>query len=108
MGKALKVVGWFFGILFILFGLLLVFGGPIGVVIGLIVIFSGVLMCYGGHRSGREEISYSNTNLNPNNPNNPNRSGRAGGSSSFDPQGYFRRHERGFRIYDWTRRHNKH
>jgi hypothetical protein len=45
-------VGWFFGILFILFGLLLVFGlSPIA---GLIVMFLGVLMCYGGNRSGRE------------------------------------------------------
>jgi hypothetical protein len=55
MGNTLKVVGWFFGILFILFGLLLVPGNAIG---ALIVMFIGVLMCYGGSRSGRATTPY--------------------------------------------------
>jgi hypothetical protein len=80
------VVGWFFGIITFLFGLLLVYGSPIA---GLIVMFIGVLMCYGGSRSGRGggisnmdryRMQYGNPNnpnnpnsyLNPNNPNNPN------------------------------------
>jgi hypothetical protein len=45
------IVGWFFGIITFLFGLLLVFRSPIA---GLIVLFLGVLMCYGGSRSGRQ------------------------------------------------------
>lgn len=97
MGKTLKIAGWFFGILTILFGLLLVPWNPIAV---LIVVFIGVLMCYGGSRSGRTSMSYVrggqsntqgteeerrkaerrtraqqfaywNTYLNPNNPNSP-------------------------------------
>jgi hypothetical protein len=77
MGKALKVVGWFFGILFILFGLFLVFEVPIA---GFIVMFIGALICYGGHKSG--------------------------GSSSFNPQQYFRDHEEEFKRYDFWRRHH--
>lgn len=97
MGSGLKAVGWFFGILSILFGLLLLSGNPI---VGLLVIFLGVLMCYGGSRSGRtttsyvsnctsnaeeteeerrkaesrtraQQFAYWNTYINPNNPNNP-------------------------------------
>jgi hypothetical protein len=56
MGNTLKVVGWFFGILFILFGLLLVPGNAIA---ALIVMFIGVLMCYGGSRSGKTATSYA-------------------------------------------------
>jgi hypothetical protein len=49
-------VGWFFGILFILFGLLLVYAaGPIA---GIIVMFLGVLICYGGSRSGRQPTTF--------------------------------------------------
>src|SRR5262245_47455655 len=55
MGGILKAVGWFFGILFILFGLLLFFENAI---VGLIVMFIGILMCYGGSRSGRSTTSY--------------------------------------------------
>ena len=55
MGGKLKVVGWFFGILFILFGLFLFFENAI---VGLIVVVIGILMCYGGSRSGRTVTSY--------------------------------------------------
>lgn len=86
MGKTLKIAGWFFGILTILFGLLLAPWNSIAV---LIVVFLGVLMCYGGSRSGRtsmgteeerrkadrrartQQFAYWNTYLNPNNPNSP-------------------------------------
>lgn len=56
MGKITKVLGWSFGILFILFGLLLVFGN---LIVGITVMIIGALVCYVGSRSGRQTASYT-------------------------------------------------
>jgi hypothetical protein len=105
VGKALKVVGWFFGILFILFGLLLVLSmSPIAFVIGLIVVFVGALMCYGGNRSGRQPTFYGGSSLGGGNT-----SGKGNRSVFGDMKKFFYEHEEEFERYDdFRHRHRQH
>jgi hypothetical protein len=62
MGRALKVVGWFFGIIIFLFGLIVFASvlfrleyltGPL--LAGLLIMLIGALVCYGGSRAGRKK-----------------------------------------------------
>ena len=62
MGTALKIVGWFFGIIIFLFGLIIFasvlfriehLSGPL--LGGLLIMLIGILACYGGSRSGRKK-----------------------------------------------------
>jgi hypothetical protein len=62
MGRALKVVGWFFGIIVFLFGLIVFasvlfrleyLAGPL--LAGLVIMLIGALLCYGGSRAGRKQ-----------------------------------------------------
>src|ERR687883_567474 len=98
MGKTMKKVGLFFGILFILFGLLLLFGSsPIA---GLVAMFIGALMCYGGSRSGKEKTYQGFSSLSKGNV------PTDGNKSLFEGmKDYFYEHEEEFRRIDWDRRH---
>ena len=60
MGKASKIVGYFFGILIVLFGIIWITSTiPISVIlvgsIGLIIVIGGFGIIYLGHRSGRKK-----------------------------------------------------
>jgi hypothetical protein len=60
MGKASKIVGYFFGILIVLFGIIWITSTiPISVIlvgsIGLIIVIGGFGIIYLGHRSGKKK-----------------------------------------------------
>lgn len=60
MGKASKIVGYFFGIIIVLFGIIWITSTiPLSLIlvgsIGLIIVIGGFGIIYLGHRSGRKK-----------------------------------------------------
>jgi hypothetical protein len=93
MGRFLKGLGWFFGIIFLIFGLIILliaffggesFVGKIGI-IGFFVFIIGILVCYGAHRSGREHLRSPRKPVND----------------------FFKEHEREFKGESERRRHKR-
>jgi len=105
MVKALKIVGWFFGILTILSSMLLL---PFP--FSLVGIAIGALMCYGGSRSGRSNLH--DVKVDPNEPEmDATESGEPKKSFFGSMNEYFHKHENEFKSYsdfrDRQRRHRR-